>query len=154
MNSFFGPKILGKPSFSTDFAPQIGGIIENSNPNRGVARNGLKLASTIPLCDLSTPQKRYGPFGVHGITQYFAAVKAGMGRPSGRYLSDLRYVDGSARFGEQMDTTRDRVEAEVGLSLLSLAPHIDSSFVIYSARKRRPSSRFDSISSPHQRVFG
>ena len=34
-----------------------------------------------------------------------------------------------------MDTTRDRVEAEVGLSLLSLAPHhaphIDSSFVIY-----------------------
>ena len=50
-----------------------------------------------------------------------------------------------------MDTTRARVEAEVGLSLLSLAPHIDSSFVIYSARKRRPSSRFDSISSPSQR---
>jgi len=50
-----------------------------------------------------------------------------------------------------MDTTRARVEAEVGLYLLSPAPHIDSSFVIYSARKRRPSSRFDSISSPSQR---
>jgi len=50
-----------------------------------------------------------------------------------------------------MDTTRDRVEAEVGLSLLSLAPHIDSSFVIYPARKRRPSSRLDSISSPPRR---
>jgi hypothetical protein len=45
----------------------------------------------------------------------------------------------------------DADAAEVGLSLLSLAPHIDSSFVIYSARKRRPSSRFDSISSPPQR---
>ena len=49
-----------------------------------------------------------------------------------------------------MDTTRARVEAEVGLSLLSLAPHIDSSFVMYPARKRRPSSNFDSISSPSQ----
>ena len=53
-----------------------------------------------------------------------------------------------------MDTTRARVEAEVGLSLLSRAPHIDSSFVIYSARKRRLSSRFDSISSPSQRERG
>ena len=36
-----------------------------------------------------------------------------------------------------MDTTRARVEAEVGLSFLSLAPHIDSSFVLYPTRKRR-----------------
>ena len=50
-----------------------------------------------------------------------------------------------------MDTTRARVEAEVGLSLLSLAPHIDSSFVLYPTRKRRPSSNFDSISSLSQR---
>ena len=35
MNSFFGPKILGNPNFSTDFAPKIGGIIENPNPNSG-----------------------------------------------------------------------------------------------------------------------
>jgi hypothetical protein len=32
-------------SFSTDFAPQIGGIIENPNPNRGAARNGLTEAA-------------------------------------------------------------------------------------------------------------
>ena len=29
------------------------------------------------------------------------AFSSTMGRPSGQYLSDLRYVDGSARFGEQ-----------------------------------------------------
>ena len=29
------------------------------------------------------------------------AFSSPMGRPSGQYLSDLRYVDGSARFGEQ-----------------------------------------------------
>ena len=50
-----------------------------------------------------------------------------------------------------MDTTRARVETEVGLSFLSLAPHIDSSFVLYPTLKRRPSSNFDSISSLSQR---
>ena len=50
-----------------------------------------------------------------------------------------------------MDTTRARVETEVGLSFLSLAPHIDSSFVLYPTRKRRPSSNFVSISSLSQR---
>ena len=110
-----------------------------------------------PLTGTHCHHRRQGP-PVNGC-QTYATLAAARASGSSKQVGSNR-LDGDSRGWAEdsirtlmpaMDTTRARVDTEVGLSFLSLAPHIDSSFVLYPTRKRRPSSNFDSISSLSQR---